>query len=131
MEDAIKSEFSGNSESGFLAIIRAIKDQPAFFARLLNNSLSGVGTDDKSLIRLIVTRCEIDMSDIKRAYQSKYGESLKEAIKVTSLFTYILKTQSRRFSNILPTISIYCPVVCNLFILVLQMKLYKNVVEYM
>lgn len=41
-----------------------------------------MGTDDKKLIRLVVTRCEVDMEDIKRAYQSKYGESLKEAIKV-------------------------------------------------
>lgn len=44
--------------------------------------MSGMGTEDTKLIRLVVTRCEIDMEDIKRAYQSKYGESLKEAIRV-------------------------------------------------
>ncbi|CAH1988865.1 unnamed protein product [Acanthoscelides obtectus] len=82
IEDAVKSEFSGNSESGFLAIIRAIQDTPKYFAKQLNNAISGAGTDDNSLMRIVVTRSEIDMEDIKRAYASKYGESLKEAIKV-------------------------------------------------
>lgn len=82
IEEAIKSEFSGNSEGGFLAVIRSIRDQPGFFAKQLHNSISGMGTNDQQLIRLVVTRCEIDMGDIKRAYESKYGESLKETIKV-------------------------------------------------
>nr|XP_023012664.1 annexin B11-like [Leptinotarsa decemlineata] len=81
IEDAIKREFSGNSESGFLAIIRAIKNQPAYFAKQIHNSISGMGTEDKNLIRLIVTRSEIDMGDIKRAYESKYGETLREALR--------------------------------------------------
>ncbi|XP_018561965.1 annexin B9 isoform X2 [Anoplophora glabripennis] len=81
IEEAIKSEFSGNSEDGFLGIVRSIRDRPGFFAKQLHNSISGMGTNDQQLIRLMVTRCEIDMADIKRAYESKYGESLKEAIK--------------------------------------------------
>lgn len=51
---------------------------------MIHHAVSGAGTDDKSLIRLIVTRCEIDMDTIKRAYESKYGESLGEAIKVNN-----------------------------------------------
>nr|CAH7766068.1 unnamed protein product [Callosobruchus chinensis] len=81
IEDAVKGEFSGNAESGFLAIIRAIQDAPKYYAKQLNNAISGAGTDDNSLMRIVVTRSEIDMEDIKRAYASKYGESLKEAIK--------------------------------------------------
>ncbi|CAG9815600.1 unnamed protein product [Phaedon cochleariae] len=81
IEETIKREFSGNSESGFLAIVRAIKNQAAFFAKEIHSSLSGAGTEDSRLIRLVVTRCEVDMEDIKRAYESKYGESLKDAFK--------------------------------------------------
>ncbi|KAJ8933354.1 hypothetical protein NQ314_014069, partial [Rhamnusium bicolor] len=81
IEDTVKSEFSGDSEDGFLAVVRSIKDQPTFFAKQLNKSISGMGTNDQQLIRLVVTRCEIDMGDIKRAYETKYGESLREAIK--------------------------------------------------
>lgn len=83
IEKAIKREFSGDIEDGLLAVIRSIKNQSAFFARRLNKSMKGMGTNDRDLIRLIATRCEIDMGDIKREYQAKYGESLPTAIKVS------------------------------------------------
>ncbi|XP_050310406.1 annexin B9-like isoform X2 [Anthonomus grandis grandis] len=81
IEKAIKNEFSGHEEQGFLAVIRSIKNQSAYFAKLLNKSMKGLGTNDRALIRLVVTRCEIDMVEIKREYQANYGESLAEAIK--------------------------------------------------
>ncbi|VEN36442.1 unnamed protein product [Callosobruchus maculatus] len=70
----------GTDESAFNAVL-AIQDAPKYFAKQLNNAISGAGTDDNSLMRIVVTRSEIDMEDIKRAYASKYGESLREAIK--------------------------------------------------
>lgn len=88
IEKAVKHEFSGDIEDGLLAVIRSIKNQSAFFARRLHKSMKGMGTNDRDLIRLIVTRCELDMGEIKREYGAKYGESLADAIKVsTFLFT--------------------------------------------
>ncbi|KAJ8974827.1 hypothetical protein NQ317_019494 [Molorchus minor] len=81
IEKAIDNEFSSDSKKGFLAVIRSIKNQPAFFARQLNKSMKGLGTNDRQLIRLVVTRSEIDMVEIKREYQSLFGESLGDAIK--------------------------------------------------
>ncbi|CAH1988862.1 unnamed protein product [Acanthoscelides obtectus] len=81
IEKAIKNEFSGDCEQGFLAVIRSIKNQPQFFARMLNKSMKGLGTNDRQLIRLVVTRCEVDMVEIKREYQAMFGESLADAIK--------------------------------------------------
>lgn len=40
-----------------------------------------LGTNDRQLIRLIVTRCEIDMTEIKEAFARLFGESLRECIK--------------------------------------------------
>lgn len=85
IEKAIKNEFSGDSEEGFLAVIRSIKNQSTFFARRLNKSMKGLGTNDRQLIRLVVARCEVDMMEIKREYQNLYGESLADAIKVRHL----------------------------------------------
>ncbi|VEN36446.1 unnamed protein product [Callosobruchus maculatus] len=85
IEKAIKNEFSGDIEEGFLAVIRSIKNQPQFFARMLNKSMKGLGTNDRQLIRLVVTRCEIDMVEIKREYQAMFGESLADAIKYTKV----------------------------------------------
>ncbi|CAH1130411.1 unnamed protein product [Ceutorhynchus assimilis] len=81
IEKAIKNEFSGEAEQGLLAVVRSIKNQAAYFAKCLNKSMKGLGTNDRDLIRLVVTRSEIDMVEIKREYQAKYGESLADAIK--------------------------------------------------
>lgn len=81
LEKDIKSEFSSDIEVGLLAILRHSTNRAEFFARCLHRSMAGLGTDDKSLIRLVTTRCEIDMMDIKREFQQKYGKSLASFIK--------------------------------------------------
>lgn len=82
IEKAIKNEFSGDAEAGLLAIIRSVRNQAGFFAKQLHDSVKGAGTNDRKLIRVVTTRCEIDMGEIKRQYAAKYGESLADAIKV-------------------------------------------------
>ncbi|XP_063930081.1 annexin B9-like isoform X8 [Zophobas morio] len=81
IEDAIKSEFSGDIEDGLLAVVRSIKNQAAYFAKCLHKSVENLGTNDRDLIRLVVTRSEIDMGEIKGEYAAKYGESLADAIE--------------------------------------------------
>lgn len=44
----------------------------------------GLGTDDQDLIRIIVSRCEVDLVDIKVEFQSKYHKTLGSFIKVVS-----------------------------------------------
>lgn len=80
IEQAIVAEFSGDIKDGLLAIVKSIRNRPAFFAELLYNSMRGIGTRDTDLIRLIVTRSEIDLADIRAAYQQLYGVSLEQAI---------------------------------------------------
>ena len=81
LEKDIKKEFSGDIEDGLLAIVRCANNRAEFFARRLHKSMAGLGTNDRSLIRLVVTRCEHDMVDIKEAFQRLYGKSLKSFIK--------------------------------------------------
>jgi len=42
--------------------VKYYKDSSAFFAERLYNSMKGAGTDDSTLIRLIVTRSEVSIT---------------------------------------------------------------------
>ena len=47
----------------------------------------------ENLIRILVTRCDIDLGNIKREYEKKFGRSLQADVSVMrNLFYFILKT---------------------------------------
>lgn len=45
--------------------------------------IQGLGTDDKTLIRVIITRAEVDMVQVKQEFQKEFGKSLEDFIKVS------------------------------------------------
>lgn len=65
--------------------MKSVRDKSTYFAKRLHESMAGFGTNDKALIRIIATRCEIDMVDVKNAYMSMYGKSLEADISVRIL----------------------------------------------
>uniref|UniRef100_A0A8C7E1E2 Annexin n=1 Tax=Oncorhynchus kisutch TaxID=8019 RepID=A0A8C7E1E2_ONCKI len=81
IEDSIKREMSGSLENVFLAIVKCLKNKPAFFAERLYKSMKGLGTTDSVLIRIMVARAEIDMLDIKAEFLKAYGKTLHSFIK--------------------------------------------------
>ncbi|XP_012697601.1 annexin A4 [Clupea harengus] len=81
IEDSIKREMSGCLEDVFLAIVKCIRNKPAFFAERLYKSMKGLGTTDSILIRIMVARAEIDMMDIKAEFNKMYGKTLHSFIK--------------------------------------------------
>uniref|UniRef100_A0A8C4HR03 Annexin n=1 Tax=Dicentrarchus labrax TaxID=13489 RepID=A0A8C4HR03_DICLA len=80
IEKSICREMSGNVESGMVAVVKCIKNTPAYFAERLHKAMQGAGTKDTTLIRIMVSRSEIDMLDIRQAYAQTYGKSLYTAI---------------------------------------------------
>ncbi|XP_063226195.1 annexin B9-like [Bacillus rossius redtenbacheri] len=81
LEKAIKNEFSGDIEKGLRAVVKCVRNKALFFAERLYDSMAGAGTNDRDLIRIVVTRCEIDMEDIKEQFLAKYGKTLESFIK--------------------------------------------------
>lgn len=63
--------------------MKCVKNRAGFFAEQLYKSMKGLGTDDDRLIRLVVTRCEVDMGEIKETFRQLYNESLEEFISVS------------------------------------------------
>lgn len=43
--------------------------------------MAGIGTTDSQLIRIIVTRSEIDLADIKQVFEQVFNDSLRNWIK--------------------------------------------------
>ncbi|NXT96713.1 ANXA4 protein, partial [Anhinga rufa] len=61
--------------------VKCLQNKPAYFAERLYKSMKGLGTDDNTLIRVMVSRSEIDMLDIRRELLTMYGKSLYSFIK--------------------------------------------------
>jgi annexin A7/11 len=79
--DTISREFSGNTKEGLLAIVNYCWDPKWFFAERLYKSMKGAGTDDRTLIRNIVTRSEIDLADVSKSFHKQYSKFLADFIK--------------------------------------------------
>lgn len=76
IEKSICREMSGNVESGMVAVVKCIKNTPAYFAERLQKAMKGAGTKDRTLIRIMVSRSEVDMLDIRQEYLRQFGKSL-------------------------------------------------------
>jgi len=81
MEQAIRDEFSGELLTGLLALVKTLSNRPQYFAERLEAAMKGWGTDDTALIRIIVSRCEIDLGNIKQEYENLYGRTLFSAVE--------------------------------------------------
>ncbi|CAB3370877.1 Hypothetical predicted protein [Cloeon dipterum] len=88
IEAVIDQHFSGKLRKGFLSIVRIVRKRAAYFARRLYESMKGLGTDDHTLIRIIVSRCEIDLGDIKQEFLAQYGQTLEKWITGDTLGHY-------------------------------------------
>lgn len=78
----IEREMSGNLQRAFKAVCYSVVNRPAFFAERLYKSMHGAGTDDATLIRIVVTRSEVDMVEIKQAFLLNYQKTLSRMIAV-------------------------------------------------
>jgi len=79
--DGINKEFSGNTKKALRSIVYATISPSEYFATRVKDAIKGFGTNDHLLIRVLVTRDEIDMPQIKQYYKQLYGRDMLEAIK--------------------------------------------------
>ncbi|XP_058727345.1 annexin D5-like, partial [Vicia villosa] len=85
LKKVVKNEASGNFGLALLTITECATNPAKYFAKVLHNAMKGMGTNDDTLIRVIVSRTEIDMQYIKAEYLKKYKKTLNDAVhSVTS-----------------------------------------------
>ena len=73
--------FSGDSRRVLKAIIYALLSPSEYFAYRINKAIKKLGTNDTILIRVLVSRDEIDIERIKRYYKQQYKVTLYDAVK--------------------------------------------------
>ena len=78
---AVEENFEGDVKNLFTSIIYATLNPSEFYARKVHKAIEGFGTDDNSLIRILVTRDEVDMPKIKQYYKKMFEKDMIEDIK--------------------------------------------------
>ena len=78
---AIDKEFSGDIKKLLQTIVGGLLDPAGYFATRIREAVKGLGTNDTKLIRVIVSRSEIDLRQIKIAYQKIYGRDLLHDVR--------------------------------------------------
>ena len=79
-------EFSYN----FLSSVRCVRNKAQQFAKRLHECMKGLGTDDNTLVRVCVSRSEIDMVQIKDHFKTMYEQDLGQYIAVSKQILYFI-----------------------------------------
>ena len=79
---AIDKEFHiGHMKKLLKTIVHSAINPSEYFATRINYAIKGAGTKDTLLMRILITRDEIDMPEIKQAYQRLYNKDMVKAIE--------------------------------------------------
>lgn len=79
--DGIDKKYNGNAKELLNAILYSQISPSEYFAKKIKKAIEGFGTDNKTLIRILVTRCEVDMNIIKQYYKKLFNKDMIEDIK--------------------------------------------------
>jgi hypothetical protein len=92
MEKAISHEFGNSSNTTkALQVMAEFCAQPYdFWAKRLRDAMKGLGTDDSKTVRIVVSRCEVDMNNIVLVFGQRYGDgkNLKSWIEADTSGAY-------------------------------------------
>ncbi|MED6283389.1 hypothetical protein CHARACLAT_008214 [Characodon lateralis] len=81
LQQSIEGEMCGELEELLVAVVKCVKSLPAYFAELLHQSMKGGGTDESTVTRIMVSRSEIDLLDIRAEFKKLYQHSLLSVIQ--------------------------------------------------
>ncbi|EYB91218.1 hypothetical protein Y032_0208g2057 [Ancylostoma ceylanicum] len=81
IEKAIEKDFSGDTKNLLLALVMVAQSKPKFFAHQIYSATKGISTRDKDLIRVLVSRAEIDLAAIQVEYERLFKKPLLQVIR--------------------------------------------------
>jgi len=81
IEEAVVHDMCGDLKQAMLAIIESVHSGPAFFAKRLFLAMDGMITSDATIMRIIISRSEIDLGLIKSEFERLYDQTLLSVVK--------------------------------------------------
>lgn len=79
--ERINKEFTSDMKDIMKTIVFAMVPPSGYFATRVNKVIKGADIDDKTLIRVLVSRSEQDLKYIKHFYKKKFNTDMIEDIK--------------------------------------------------
>ena len=79
--EGIDTNFKGDAKDLLKSILYSLVSPSEYFATRIKEAIKGFGTDNKTLIRILITRCEVDMTIIKKYYKQLYKKDMIDDIK--------------------------------------------------
>ncbi|KAJ1414052.1 Annexin [Sesbania bispinosa] len=76
----LSDEASDNFHKAVHLAISCINDHKKYYEKVLRNAIESVGTDEDALTRVIVSRAEKDLKDIKEVYYKRNSVHLEHAV---------------------------------------------------
>ncbi|KAL7157991.1 hypothetical protein ABFS83_02G112900 [Erythranthe nasuta] len=76
----LRDEQSCDYVSALRVAIRCICDHKKYYAKVIRQALNRAGTDEESLTRVVVTRAEKDLKEIKEVYHKRNSVTLDHAV---------------------------------------------------
>jgi len=80
MIDIVEKKAKGKSQTLLKEILYNNTMPHELFAEKIYLAIKGIGTDEELLSRALVSRCELDMSEMRDIYLAKYKVTMKEDI---------------------------------------------------
>ncbi|XP_056408165.1 annexin A1-like isoform X2 [Hyla sarda] len=77
---ALDLKLKGDIESCLVAIAKVAESKPRYFAEKLHHATKGLGTRNKVVNRIMISRQEIDMKAIKAQFKEITGKSLRDVL---------------------------------------------------
>lgn len=57
-----------------------IRSRPVYFAKEIKKAIKGLGTDEHTLNRIVISRCEVDMKQIKEEYVRLFTTTMEKDV---------------------------------------------------
>ncbi|KAL3535975.1 hypothetical protein ACH5RR_004436 [Cinchona calisaya] len=77
----LKNEKFGEFVDAIKVVVKCICNPPKYYAETLHGCIKGTITDKGAMMRVMVSRAEVDLTEIQGVFKKKYGVELKIAVR--------------------------------------------------